>query len=60
MSLACLYTHTIQDRLELVQLGGGRFKELEYCYNGIVWAIVRDLKKSDRDRGVVLLYTFLE
>ena len=26
--------------------GGGRFKELEYCYNSIVWAITRDPIKA--------------
>ena len=26
--------------------GGGRFRDLEYCYNGIVWVIAWDPNKS--------------
>ena len=38
--------------------GGGRFRELECCYNDIVLAIVCDPNQGDQYRGVVDLLTW--
>ena len=51
-----IYNTTLNRPTKWSTYGGGRFRELEYCYNDIAWEIVWDSNKAIDMKGLVDLW----